>query len=67
MTLLLGEEHDAQINPGAVDSYCTLKLFHAPAVQAELQGIGYISQDGHSYTCKNPALTQKSYHMYVQH
>lgn len=58
-----GEEHDASINPGAVDSYCTLSLFHGPAKPEDTPGLGHISHDGHAFTCKNPALMQKSYHI----
>ncbi|PVF98363.1 hypothetical protein CPB86DRAFT_733118 [Serendipita vermifera] len=59
-----GEEHDSSINPGAVDSYCTLPLFHGPARPEDTPGLGYISHDGHAFACKNPVLMQKSYHIF---
>nr|GAT56845.1 predicted protein [Mycena chlorophos] len=42
-------------------SYCVLPLFHAPASQAT--GLGYLSNDGHVFNCKNPAVLQHAYHV----
>ncbi|KAF7308315.1 VWFA domain-containing protein [Mycena chlorophos] len=42
-------------------SYCVLPLFHAPATQAT--GLGYLSNDGHVFNCKNPAVLQHAYHV----
>ncbi|KAG8834731.1 hypothetical protein FRC17_007455 [Serendipita sp. 399] len=59
-----GEEHDPDINPGAAPSYCTLPLFHPPADPADAPGLGHVSSDGHAYNCKNPALMQRSFHIF---
>jgi hypothetical protein len=58
-----GDEHDADSNPGAVASYCTLPLFHSPADSDNAPTLGHVSQDGHAYNCKNPAMMQRSFHM----
>lgn len=59
-----GDEHDASINTGAQDSYCVLPLFHPPADASQAPSLGHISQDGHAYRCKNPALMQRSFHIF---
>ncbi|KAJ7087696.1 hypothetical protein C8R43DRAFT_1244821 [Mycena crocata] len=62
-----GPEHTAA-NPPA-PSYCTLPILHpvqAPGqgvVQADPSAQGYISSDGHSYTCKNPTEMHPAYHV----
>ncbi|KAJ7226665.1 hypothetical protein GGX14DRAFT_347338, partial [Mycena pura] len=42
-------------------SYCALPLFHPPAIQAA--GLGYLSNDGHLFNCKNPAVLQNAFHV----
>ncbi|KAJ7781844.1 hypothetical protein DFH07DRAFT_389440 [Mycena maculata] len=59
-----GPEH-ATGNPPA-PSYCSLPIFHSPAageVYIPPTGQGYISSDGHSFTCKNPAELHPAYHV----
>jgi hypothetical protein len=41
---------DAHASP----SYCDLDLFHAPQ-KALLHSGGYVSADGHSFSCTNPS------------
>ncbi|KAG8836422.1 hypothetical protein FRC18_011419 [Serendipita sp. 400] len=59
-----GDEHDSTVNPGAVSSYCILPIFHPPADLAKAPALGHVSRDGHAYSCKNPALMQRSYHIF---
>ncbi|KAF7308999.1 VWFA domain-containing protein [Mycena kentingensis (nom. inval.)] len=42
-------------------SYCTLPLFHPPA--ARTAGLGYLSNDGHIFNCKNPTVIQNAFHV----
>ncbi|KAJ6534677.1 hypothetical protein DFH09DRAFT_932195, partial [Mycena vulgaris] len=42
-------------------SHCTLPLFHPPATQAA--GLGYLSNDGHVFNCKNPSVMQQAFHV----
>ena len=55
--LKIGHEHVAtEIAPGK-PSYCTLPMFHPPqtAYTPEVGGV-YVSNDGHRFLCRNPAL-----------
>ncbi|KAJ6620549.1 hypothetical protein B0H10DRAFT_1945867 [Mycena sp. CBHHK59/15] len=61
-----GPEH-AEANPLS-PSYCSLPIFHptARAGQGAVQvagAQGYTSNDGHIYTCKNPAEMRPAYHV----
>ncbi|KAF7356382.1 VWFA domain-containing protein [Mycena venus] len=63
-----GPEH-ASTNPPA-PSYCLLPILHPPQAPGQLYVIpadpnaqGYISSDGHSYACKNPAEMHPAYHV----
>ncbi|KAF8216813.1 hypothetical protein K438DRAFT_1658303 [Mycena galopus ATCC 62051] len=42
-------------------SYCTLPIFHPPAKVAA--GLGYLSNDGHVFNCKNPSVMQQAFHV----
>ncbi|KAJ7698920.1 hypothetical protein B0H17DRAFT_1049693 [Mycena rosella] len=42
-------------------SYCTLPLFHLPATRTA--GLGYLSNDGHVFNCKNPSVMQQAFHV----
>ncbi|KAI9443965.1 hypothetical protein H4582DRAFT_1049491 [Lactarius indigo] len=45
-------------------SYCTLPMFHLPKSTDEpMDGVGYISDDGHMFSCKNPAVVQQTFHV----
>ncbi|KAL1684093.1 hypothetical protein EV122DRAFT_200466 [Schizophyllum commune] len=57
-----GPEHAATANAPAQPSYCTLPMFHPPQTNAG-QGLGYVSNDGHHFSCKNPAVLQQAFHV----
>lgn len=62
-----GTEHGATASRSAQPSFCTLNMFHEPQPQDALPpgATGYVSNDGHIFTCKNPAVLQRSFHVYV--
>ena len=55
-----GEEHKASPGNPARPSYCTQPIFHAPAQQSA-QTTGYVSSDGHTFLCANPAVSNHAY------
>ncbi|KAF8321130.1 hypothetical protein DL93DRAFT_2224184 [Clavulina sp. PMI_390] len=57
-----GDEHKAQDNAPAKPSFCTLPMFHKPA-SSHTRGAGYISSDGHSFDCRNPAVNNAAFHV----
>ena len=62
--ILQGPEHTAEVGGANVEpSYCTLSLFHAPIDAANAPaGRGYVSNDGHHFSCKNP-MNQQAFHV----
>lgn len=58
-----GPEHAATANQTAQPSYCTLPLFHPPYSADQLTGLGYVSNDGHLFSCKNPIVMQQAFHV----
>ncbi|KAF8270147.1 hypothetical protein EI94DRAFT_1723596, partial [Lactarius quietus] len=45
-------------------SSCTLPIFHAPLSITNMPpGLGYVSNDGHHFACKNPALLWPAFHV----
>ncbi|KAJ7246483.1 hypothetical protein C8J57DRAFT_1360578 [Mycena rebaudengoi] len=54
-------EHAGTASNPPHPSYCTLPLFHPPATQAA--GVGYLSNDGHVFNCKNPSVMQPAFHV----
>jgi len=56
-------DHGGSVNSPAQPSYCTLPIFHPPFTAAEIVGLGYLSHDGHIFSCKNPALMQQAFHI----
>ncbi|KAF8428935.1 hypothetical protein L210DRAFT_3623712 [Boletus edulis BED1] len=59
-----GPEHTAAGGGAAIPSYCVLPLFHAPLnPNAAAAGVGYVSNDGHQFTCRNPVVMQQAYHV----
>ncbi|KAJ7252459.1 hypothetical protein C8J57DRAFT_1519796 [Mycena rebaudengoi] len=58
-----GPEH-AEANP-PTPSYCSLPILHAPPQAGNIVpvGQGYVSLDGHLYTCQNPAEMLPTYHV----
>ena len=53
----------ADTEHGAKPSYCTLNIFHQPATEEDHvpNGIGYISSDGHRFSCRK--VTSEAFHM----
>lgn len=53
--ILIGPEHAAMGTAPGQPSYCTLPMFHPPSVADLADEDGYISNDGHKFSCRNPA------------
>ncbi|KAH9171591.1 hypothetical protein EDB89DRAFT_1852099 [Lactarius sanguifluus] len=48
----------------AQPSGCTLSLFHMPlSISIAPRGPGYVSNDGHHFTCKKPGSPQAAFHV----
>lgn len=61
---LLGPEHTATSGGSGQPSYCTLPMFHPPRdPNAAPAGLGYVSNDGHHFSCKNPVVMQQAFHV----
>ncbi|PPQ72320.1 hypothetical protein CVT26_007277 [Gymnopilus dilepis] len=58
-----GPEHSGTSTNPAQPSYCTLPMFHPPHTGNQGVGLGYVSHDGHMFSCKNPALMQQAFHV----
>ncbi|KAG2340542.1 hypothetical protein BDR05DRAFT_937722 [Suillus weaverae] len=59
-----GPEHTAAAGNAAQPSYCTLPLFHPPVDPNNAQvGLGYVSEDGHLFSCRNPVIMQQAFHV----
>ncbi|KAH9992107.1 hypothetical protein BJV77DRAFT_1003498 [Russula vinacea] len=57
-------EHSATTDTPSQPSYCTLPMFHQPKnVHEPFEGFGYISNDGHSFECRNPVVLQQAFHV----
>jgi hypothetical protein len=60
----LGPEHSGTAAGTGQPSYCTLPLFHvARNPNGLVNGLGYISNDGHLFDCNNPVVMQQAFHM----
>jgi hypothetical protein len=61
----VGDEHTAEKGgAGAQPSGCTLALFHTRArTESVSPGLGYVSNDGHHFACKNPGRLQAAFHV----
>ncbi|KAI9455179.1 hypothetical protein BJY52DRAFT_1224795, partial [Lactarius psammicola] len=62
-----GSEHSATetAHGQPQPSYCTLPMFHPPkSTNYPVDGVGYISDDGHMFSCKNPAIVQQAFHVF---
>ncbi|KAI9443992.1 hypothetical protein H4582DRAFT_2095349 [Lactarius indigo] len=57
-----GLEHTIEVGgANAQPSHCTLPMFHPVANAADAPaGIGYVSNDGHQFSCNNPIVTQQA-------
>jgi hypothetical protein len=64
---MAGREHTTEGGgANAQPSGCTLPIFHAPMRTEDAPpGPGYVSNDGHHFTCKNPVLLQAAFHVLV--
>ncbi|KAF9218569.1 hypothetical protein BS17DRAFT_720337 [Gyrodon lividus] len=59
-----GPEHSAAGGNPALPSYCVLPLFHPPLdPNTAPGGMGYISHDGHQFSCRNPVIMQQAFHV----
>ncbi|KAF8607193.1 hypothetical protein BDV93DRAFT_303052 [Ceratobasidium sp. AG-I] len=58
-----GPEHEVTATRAAESSYCTLPIFHPPQDRLLAPANGYVSLDGHSFACQNPARLHQSYHI----
>ncbi|KAI5122456.1 hypothetical protein M0805_008767 [Coniferiporia weirii] len=60
-----GQEHKATATSAAQPSYCNLPIFHPPAAlnQVPSGGTGHVSNDGHVFLCKNPAVLSQAFHV----
>ncbi|PKB98371.1 hypothetical protein RhiirA5_431468 [Rhizophagus irregularis] len=59
------EVHHKTQGTSNANSYCELHLFHPPleASSGPPNGIGYISLDGHHFTCENPSTREAAFHI----
>jgi hypothetical protein len=62
-----GPEHTVEVGgSNTLPSRCTLPMFHPPVGAASAPtGLGYMSNDGHCFECKNPIVIQHAFHMSV--
>ena len=59
-----GPEHTAAGGGAAMPSYCLLPIFHVPLnPNTAPAGVGYVSQDGHQFACRNPVVMQQAFHV----
>ena len=63
--ILQGPEHTVEVGgANAQPSRCTLALFHPPMGAANAPAdLGYVSNDGHHFSCKNPIVMQQAFHV----
>ncbi|PCH41519.1 hypothetical protein WOLCODRAFT_163166 [Wolfiporia cocos MD-104 SS10] len=62
-----GQEHAGAGRSGAPQpSHCILPILHARYTLDQPfpgNGLGYISNDGHAFNCRNPAVLQQAFHV----
>jgi len=59
-----GPEHAGTPTGTGQPSYCTLPMFHPPRNPNDaVNGLGYISNDGHLFECNNPVVMQQAFHV----
>ncbi|KAH8114638.1 hypothetical protein DFH11DRAFT_1508680 [Phellopilus nigrolimitatus] len=60
-----GPEHQATATSAATTSYCNLPIFHPPATLSQVPSgsNGHLSNDGHVFSCRNPALLLQAFHV----
>ena len=60
----LGPEHSGTPAGTGQPSYCTLSMFHPSKNPTDaVNGLGYISNDGHLFECNNPVVMQQAFHV----
>ncbi|KAH9054525.1 hypothetical protein EDB87DRAFT_1580466 [Lactarius vividus] len=64
LSLVNGPEHVATETAAGQPSYCTLPMFHSPQRSDDIaDGVGYVSHDGHKFSCENPGVVQQAFHI----
>ncbi|KAH8986525.1 hypothetical protein EDB86DRAFT_2809505 [Lactarius hatsudake] len=61
-----GPEHSAAVGGSGTGqpSYCILPMFHpARNPNVPVNGLGYASNDGHLFGCRNPVVMQQAFHV----
>lgn len=61
-----GPEHTRTPTRPAQPSFCTLPILHPRQdlpPQTIVRGIGYTSQDGHSFSCQDPTRMEQAFHI----
>ncbi|KAG8956419.1 hypothetical protein FRC03_010886, partial [Tulasnella sp. 419] len=59
-----GKEHEATSSAPARPSFCTLPIFHPPQPPDWTgAGNGYVSGDGHAFSCVNPNTMNQAFHV----
>ncbi|KAG8924163.1 hypothetical protein FRC02_010615 [Tulasnella sp. 418] len=59
-----GKEHEATSSAPARPSFCILPIFHPPQpLDWTGVGNGYVSKDGHAFSCANPNTLRQSFHV----
>ncbi|KAG2116832.1 hypothetical protein DEU56DRAFT_984881 [Suillus clintonianus] len=59
-----GPEHTAGEGNAAQPSFCILALFHVPMNPNDAPAtLGYVSNDGHFFSCRNPVVMQQAFHV----
>ena len=62
-----GPEHAGDAGTLPQPSYCTLPMFHPQSDPSVAPALGYISNDGHHFSCRNPVVMQQAFHVYVSY
>jgi hypothetical protein len=64
LILTPGPEHTTAEGSAAQPSFCTLPLFHVPMEpNNDPATLGYVSNDGHFFACRNPVVMQQAFHV----
>ncbi|KAH9029425.1 hypothetical protein EDB85DRAFT_1867188 [Lactarius pseudohatsudake] len=59
-----GPEHTVEVGgANAQPSRCTLSMFHLDVNAANAPALGYVSNDGHHFGCRNPIVMQQAFHV----
>ena len=60
----IGPEHLATEAAPGEPSYCMLPMFHPAQIANDpVGGVGYVSHDGHKFSCASPAVVQQVFHV----